>query len=285
MIEKNKLLFLSGYVKPIYDYNTNADGGIPTKAIGPINEWWTTGFDGGENVVIGVTTAFCEYILMSPSEEYRPFMDAMKEKTYIGKIVIEFLLENPDARYEDLLNRIETSVPPEGTTSVTEDLLLKHAQFLVEQIENYDSAGDEDELPLLVTPCMRDLIKLAGVTLGKRRNPRGIRVKPEKKKKVGPTTIDGKTDALAKRRGRCGVCETCQQPDCGECKACRDMRKFGGTGRAKQCCINRRCPNMAVRQAEENDGDDDQDIEPLPVVKEVKKEKSSKQPRVKLQKL
>jgi DNA (cytosine-5)-methyltransferase 1 len=33
-----------------------SEGGIPTKAIGPINEWWTTGFDGGENVVIGVTT-------------------------------------------------------------------------------------------------------------------------------------------------------------------------------------------------------------------------------------
>ena len=34
----------------------SSKGGIPTKAIGPINEWWTTGFDGGENVVIGVTT-------------------------------------------------------------------------------------------------------------------------------------------------------------------------------------------------------------------------------------
>jgi DNA (cytosine-5)-methyltransferase 1 len=40
--------------------------------------------------------------------------------------------------------------------------------FVLSQVENYDSAGDEDELPLLVTPCMRDLIKLAGVTLGKR---------------------------------------------------------------------------------------------------------------------
>ncbi|CAB4021885.1 DNA (cytosine-5)-methyltransferase 1-like, partial [Paramuricea clavata] len=56
LIVKNKELFLSGYVKPIYDDNTNADGGIATKAIGPINEWWTTGFDGGENVVIGITT-------------------------------------------------------------------------------------------------------------------------------------------------------------------------------------------------------------------------------------
>ena len=44
----------------------------------------------------------------------------------------------------------------------------------------------------------------------------------------------------AKRKRRCGVCDICQQPDCGECRACKDMVKFGGTGRAKQCCINRR---------------------------------------------
>ena len=36
------------------------------------------------------------------------------------------------------------------------------------QVESYDLAADDDELPLLVSPCMRDLIKLAGVTLGKR---------------------------------------------------------------------------------------------------------------------
>lgn len=35
-------------------------------------------------------------------------------------------------------------------------------------MESYDQAADDDELPLLVSPCMRDLIKLAGVTLGKR---------------------------------------------------------------------------------------------------------------------
>ena len=58
--------------------------------------------------------------------------------------------------------------------------------------------------------------------------------------------IDGKTDNHVRRQRRCGVCETCQQPDCGQCKACRDMKKFGGTGRAKQCCVNRRykCGNI-----------------------------------------
>ena len=31
-------------------------GGIACKEIGPINEWWTAGFDGGENALIGITT-------------------------------------------------------------------------------------------------------------------------------------------------------------------------------------------------------------------------------------
>ena len=35
-------------------------------------------------------------------------------------------------------------------------------------MESYDRFGDPDEDELLVAPCMRALIKLAGVTLGKR---------------------------------------------------------------------------------------------------------------------
>ena len=34
-------------------------GGIACKEIGPINEWWTAGFDGGENALIGITTGVC----------------------------------------------------------------------------------------------------------------------------------------------------------------------------------------------------------------------------------
>ena len=44
--------------------------------------------------------------------------------------------EFPAATYEDLLNKIQTSVPPQsiGCTSFTEDSLLRHAQFIVEQV-------------------------------------------------------------------------------------------------------------------------------------------------------
>ena len=43
---------------------------------------------------------------------------------------------NPNATYEDLLNKIETTVPPQsiGASSFTEDSLFRHAQFVVEQV-------------------------------------------------------------------------------------------------------------------------------------------------------
>ena len=39
------------------------------------------------------------------------------------------------------------------------------------------------------------------------------------------------------------------------------MTKFGGSGKSKQACINRRCPNMAVKEAEEDDALEDKDDE------------------------
>ena len=59
--------------------------------------------------------------------------------------------------------------------------------------------------------------------------------------------------ASAPKRRRCGVCEVCQLADCGKCTACHDMVKFGGSGRSKQACVHRRCPNMALTQAEESE--------------------------------
>ncbi|KXJ20320.1 DNA (cytosine-5)-methyltransferase PliMCI [Exaiptasia diaphana] len=269
LVEKNVELYVSGYVKPVYDENHVLEGGVPTKNMGPINEWWTAGFDGGEKVLIGFTTAFGEYILMQPSEEYKPFMEAMAEKALLSKIVIELLIENADASYEELLYKVQTAIPSDNCTEFTEESLLRHSQFIVEQVENFDEARDSDELPLLISPCMRDFIKLSGVTLGKKRGARKVKIKTEVKKR-GPTKatttplvrhifdiffknqIEGK-GVSAPRRTRCGICEKCQQPDCGKCKYCRDMVKFGGTGRQKQSCLERRCPYRDIKEAEDNE--------------------------------
>ncbi|CAM5118365.1 unnamed protein product [Natator depressus] len=302
LIERNIELYFSGAVKPIYDDNPCLDGGVRAKKLGPINAWWITGFDGGERALIGFTTAFADYILMDPSEEYAPTFALMQEKIYMSKIVVEFLQNNPDVSYEDLLNKIETTVPPAGLNfnRFTEDSLLRHAQFVVEQVESYDEAGDSDEPPVLITPCMRDLIKLAGVTLGKRRAARrqAIRHPTKIDKDKGPTKAtttklvylifdtffseqieknerEEDKENTTKRR-RCGVCEVCQQPECGKCKACQNMIKFGGSGRSKQACLQRRCPNLAVREADEDEEVDD-NIPEMPSPKKMLQGRKKKQ--------
>ena len=71
---------------------------------------------------------------MKGSEAYSPFMDLMQEKIQMSKIVIEFLSKTQDATYEDLLNKIQTTVPPAGCARFTEDSLLRHAQFVIDQV-------------------------------------------------------------------------------------------------------------------------------------------------------
>lgn len=44
-----------------------------------------------------------------------------------------------------------------------------------------------------------------------------------------------------RRRVRCKQCEPCTREDCQECSFCKDMKKYGGPGRAKQSCISRQC--------------------------------------------
>lgn len=170
---------------------------------------------------------------MDPSDEYASFMTTVKERIFLSKLVIEFLLaeswQNPS--YEDLLNHLQTIVKPEYIESLSEENLLRHAQFVCDQVTSFDSMGADDDM-LITTPCMRSLVKLAGVTFGKRRAMRRTERKDVKKKSAGwskATTTAlvqevfesffleqlDKTKDQTVRRKRCGVCEACQLPDCG----------------------------------------------------------------------
>lgn len=97
-------------MKAIYEEDPSPEGGVPTKDMGPINEWYVSGFDGGELALIGFNTAFAEYFLMEPSEAYAPFMTIVREKIYMSKLVIEFLLDEITPSYEDLLNKLQVSL-------------------------------------------------------------------------------------------------------------------------------------------------------------------------------
>ncbi|XP_051825328.1 DNA (cytosine-5)-methyltransferase 1-like [Antechinus flavipes] len=232
LVEKNIELFFSGVVKPIYDENSSPEGGIIAKRLGPINGWWITGYDRGDKALIGLTTAFADYILVEPSKEYAAIFCLMHEKIYLSKKVVEFLHENTEATYEELIQNIESNIPPPGLnfSQFTEDSLLRHSQFIVDQVQSYDEARDTYEDSIIVAPCMRDMISLAGVTLGQRRAARRQAMKhaPKEKKKKAPSKAittklvyqifdslfseeidkNGKDDSEgAIKRRRCGICE------------------------------------------------------------------------------
>lgn len=63
---------------------------------------------------------------------------------------------------------LQTVVPPKGMTKFTEDALLRHAQFVCDQVSSFDDSANAEDILLITTPCMRSLANLAGVTLGKK---------------------------------------------------------------------------------------------------------------------
>ena len=105
---------------------------------------------------------------------------------------------------------------------------------------SYEDAGDDDEdLELVKSPCMRAIIKLAGVKLTERRNLVAKKPKQLKLLKFMMATVtnlvkevfedlfreqiaeaDGEEKAASKKRKkRCGVCETCM-------KVCNSWESF-----------------------------------------------------------
>ena len=112
---------------------------------------------------------------------------------------------------------------------------------------------------------MKSLIKLAGIKLSERKKQTRV----FQKKKAMPKHTDATVTPLVRdvfeavfgeqmkggedqkssklRSTRCGVCEQCNRSDCGQCRNCRDMTKFGGSGRSKQACVERKCLNKAAK--------------------------------------
>ncbi|KAL1455285.1 hypothetical protein WDU94_009390 [Cyamophila willieti] len=276
MIEKNYQLFLSGYLMSV-DVDTDTyENTIPVKEVGPINSWYINHFDGCNKATISLCTPYSEIILAESSEEFRPIMRTVFEKIYLVKLVVD-TCENEEATFEDLLNNLQTADLPTNIGALTEDHLIRHAQFICDQILDMDDNAGPEDSQLIVTPCVRTLIQLAGVNFAM---PRGLSKFKGERVKAAPkqtwskaTTTNLVRDVFESffqgqltekkfegpRKKRCKVCENCQRPDCGTCTSCLDMVKFGGTGKSKQACIQRRCPNQAVQEAEENSEEEEED--------------------------
>lgn len=61
----------------------------------------------------------------------------------------------------------QSSVPSAEFPVPDEELLLRHAEFIVKQVYTLDDGVDADEC-FITTSAMRTLIELSGVTFGKR---------------------------------------------------------------------------------------------------------------------
>merc|ERR550534_373100 len=70
---------------------------------------------------------------------------------------------------------------------------------------------------------------------------------------------DNKSGKGKKRKMKCGMCDQCLKADWGQCRNCKDMTKFGGSGKSKQACMERKCENMAAKGEDEVSDLEDED--------------------------
>ncbi|KAI1302397.1 DNA (cytosine-5)-methyltransferase 1 [Halotydeus destructor] len=158
LIENGDEVCVEGVVKPLFDENSTRESERLHIVAGPITEWWFSGFDGSNKVLLGVESPLASYILEKPSTEYKPYIEGITDKLYISKLVIEFLNDATDATFEELLEAIHER----SCDRFDEETLLRHSNFVVSQVLNYDESAEEDEPKLLETTAMKYFIALSG---------------------------------------------------------------------------------------------------------------------------
>ncbi|XP_074597623.1 DNA (cytosine-5)-methyltransferase 1-like [Brevipalpus obovatus] len=158
LIESGKKVYLIGKVKAIYDIDEESEDYIPTQNIGPIAQWWISGFDCGEKVVIGIESPYCQYNLLKPHPTYEEFVSKTLRKAMLAKYFIEFLERKSDSSTEELMEYIL-----EKDRSFNEKEILDSIQFVLDQIQSYDEAAEEGSELLFESSCLQRVIQLCSV--------------------------------------------------------------------------------------------------------------------------
>ncbi|XP_065218148.1 DNA (cytosine-5)-methyltransferase PliMCI-like isoform X2 [Planococcus citri] len=163
IIKNGTDLYAAGYAKPIHTENSEIGDGVPMRKIGPLTSWWITGFDGGEKAILGVSTELADYYLMRPNSKFEPFLRDANLKMCMVKLVVEFLRESEEdeSTYDNLLSKLQVTVPPPGFTTLTEEDLLTHAESIYDLVINQDAQ-------LVNAQCMKHLARLAGISFEER---------------------------------------------------------------------------------------------------------------------
>ena len=157
----------------------------------------------------------------------------------------------------------------------------------------FDYEGCENDDYVLVTlPAVKDLIRICGFD-HRNRKKESKRFTRSRKEKLMPKHTDATVTPVIRqtfemvfsdqmrqeeesgkkssksRMKRCGLCENCLKSDCGVCRNCKDMTKFGGSGRSKQACKERKCENRSLDGPDLEDSDEELEVEEITATKDT----------------
>lgn len=192
LIESGHKLYLYGNVSDILssedddkeedDLNTSND--VPAGHLGPLTEWWFSGFDGTSKILLGVESDYASYLLMTPHQLYNKFVTKVTEQIYLTKLVIEFLqIVSQDTSDGDSYANLLDSVENRSQGKFDQDFLFAHANFVIRQVISYDDAGDSDEPKLLETEALQEFIRLVGLNCKQEQRPAQLRITRKDKRR------------------------------------------------------------------------------------------------------
>lgn len=133
-------------------------------------------------------------------------------------VIITFTFNRRAARRQTIRHPTKIEKDSKGPTKATTTALVYQIfdTFFSDQIDQNDKEGGQS----------------------KRQRCGVCEVGLKKKNKMNDDAVFNQTGH--KTCSRFARLQVCQSPDCGKCGACKDMIKFGGSGKSKQACKQRR---------------------------------------------
>ena len=139
LIENGKTVKFSGNAKLVDIDPENPEGGLAVAQIGPITEWWVTGYNDDEKeYAIGISTDKADYLIKNkPGSGYEFQMKSLEEKVKLTKITMKSVGTYENAvrlDYDDLLMEITTDAFEYGIEDFSREKLTEHTPFIIEQV-------------------------------------------------------------------------------------------------------------------------------------------------------
>jgi hypothetical protein len=165
-----------------------------------------------------------------------PFIHWPKpEKKYLKKMALQNSGPKKKQQKESSMCQDAQNSFDESQTDPNESEANRISEFL-----SFDTSFNNDGTDSINKTGKSGLAK-PGKTESRKHVMRNLpRTKGSIKKRLRPQNVP-RSNVERRRRVRCHKCEPCTRDDCGECKYCKDMKKFGGTGISKQCCLSKQC--------------------------------------------